>query len=276
MKLYLHPQTERELEAIAKGKTHAVILTGETGVGLATIAKELAKTGKQVLYTVLPEKDEKIDVEKGTITVQSIRRLYDLTKTREPNGRLVVIDYAERMGIPAQNAFLKLLEEPVEGTCFLLLTHQPSSLLPTTRSRAQAIRVRPISDEASQKLLDNLKVYDATKRAQLLFIAAGRPAELNRLVTDDAYFETRAQTVKDARTFISGAPYDRLLLANKYKNNREGALVMVEDASRMMRKTLADGGAETGLKALTRLELLHKRLSEQGNVRLQLSSALAL
>lgn len=251
-------------------------MTGEPGVGLVTVAKQAVASLKGTVEIVLPEKDEKVDIEKGTITVQSIRRLYDSTKTVSPSGRIIIIDYAERMGVPAQNAFLKLLEEPPANTRFMLLTHQPSSLLPTISSRSQQVIVKPISHEQSQALLNELKVTDTTKRSQLLFIAEGLPAELTRLVADDAYFTQRAQIVKDAREYITSTAYTRLILANKYKNNREAALILINDASRMLQKTLANGGNEATILTVERLVKLHKRLSEQGNVRLQLSSALVL
>ncbi len=46
---------------------------------------------------------------------------------------------AERLGDPAQNAFLKTLEEPPAGTMLLLLTMNPRKLLPTIRSRCQTL-----------------------------------------------------------------------------------------------------------------------------------------
>jgi DNA polymerase III delta prime subunit len=271
-----HPHTQRMMKAFSASDAHAVIITGQEGVGLTTIATEIASNGSAVTMTVLPEKDEKVDIEKGTITIQSIRRLYDLTKTVEPNGRVIIIDYAERMGIPAQNAFLKLLEEPVAGTRFVLLTHQLETLLPTIVSRSQLITVKPVSDDDSNALLTHLKVTDATKRAQLLFIASGRPAALTRLAADETIFATRAQIIKDARTFITGTSYDRLQLAHQYKSDRTAALTMLEDALKLLRRSLSDKGEQTTLEALTRLEVIHKRLSEQGNVKLQLSSAVTL
>jgi len=261
------------LEALFNGKPHAVMLTGKAGIGLLTIAQYYAKQTSAVVFTVLPEKDEKIDVEKGTITVQSIRRLYDTTRTIQPSGRVIIIDYAERMGTPAQNAFLKLLEEPTEGTQFILLSHKPEVLLPTIRSRSQQVEVRPVSLKQSEAFLDELKVKDATKRAQLLFIAAGLPAELTRLVQDDAYFASRAGLVKDAREYVTGSAYAKLLIAKKYKDSRPQALQLLEDAMKQLEQSMAKGGDESNIKVLTRLTVLHKRLSEQGNVRLQLSSA---
>lgn len=276
MNLVVNEVSRKALENALENLSHALLITGKEGVGLFTIAKEYADTQKSILYTVLPEKDEKIDLEKGTITVESIRRLYDFTKTIEPNGRIIVIDYAERMATPAQNAFLKLLEEPTEGTHFILLSHNPERLLPTIRSRSQLIDIRPASRQQSEALLDDLGVKDATKRAQLLFIAQGLPAELTRLVNDDEYFTARAGIVKDAREFITGSPYTRLILAKKYKDNRSQALMLLEDAMRQLEQTIASGNRESAITVVSRLEQLHKRVSEQGNIRLQLSSAVVL
>lgn len=272
---YFHPQTRALLSAFDASDAHAAVIIGKEGAGLHTAAQQLY-TDKRSVYTVSPEKDEKIDYDKGVITIQSIRRLYDVTKTREPRGRIVIIEYAERMGIPAQNAFLKLLEEPVPGTRFILLAHTIAPLLSTILSRTQQITITPITVQQSEQLVDELHVTDATKRAQLLFIAAGYPAQLTRLVSDDALFVDRTQIVKDARTFITGSPYQRLLLANTYKNDRIKAMTMIEDASKLLKRSLADKVDQGSLAALEKLERLHVRLAEQGNVRLQLSAAVLL
>ena len=50
-----------------------------------------------------------------------------------------VIEDADRMGVEAQNALLKTLEEPPPETTLILSTANPSSLLPTTRSRCQKL-----------------------------------------------------------------------------------------------------------------------------------------
>lgn len=269
----IHPESKRILEAVLNQRPHALLLTGAHGIGLATIAEAYCRNDTAQVVTVLPEKDEKIDLEKGAITIQSIRRLYDLTRTIEPSGRTIIIDYAERMAIPAQNAFLKLLEEPTDATRFILLTHQPELLLPTITSRSQRVDLRPVSREQSEALLDEHKVKDATKRTQLLFIAEGLPAELTRLATDEVRFESRAAIVKDARAFVTGSTYDRLTIAKKYKDSRSDAITLLEDALKQLQRTLASTGDASALRMMTRLETLHKRITEQGNVRLQLSAA---
>lgn len=276
MSIVLNDINKQTLDTLFSEAPHALLISGKSGIGLYTIAKEYAALSRSIVITVLPEKNETVDLEKGTITVESIRRLYELTKTIEPKGRTVIIDYAERMGIPAQNAFLKLLEEPPKDTQFILLSHTPESLLPTIHSRSQHVELRPVSLQQSELLLDELKVTDQTKRTQLLFIAQGLPAELTRLAQDELLFKTRAAMVKDARDFITGSPYTRLLLAKKYKDNRSQALTLLEDALRQLEQTLARGGNESTITVIARLEKLHTRISEQGNIRLQLSSAVVL
>ena len=269
----LHPQVKQTLDAVMADQPHAVLLAGKVGVGLKTIADYyLAQTSAQPVL-VLPEKKGVVDLDGGTISVESVRKLYDVVRVAEPQGRIVIIDQAEKMLHVSQNAFLKLLEEPNDSTRFILLSHAPELLLPTILSRVQRVDVRPVTHEQSEALLDAHKVYDATKRAQLLFMADGLPAELTRLVTDDDMFAARVAVVKDARTFASGTAYDRLLLAKAYKDSREKALLLLDDALKQLQLTLAKTGDEATFKLMKRLEVLHKRLTEQGNVRLQLSAA---
>lgn len=274
--LVIHPQTKTVLSALFHDAPHSLLLTGSEGVGLATVAHHYASIiGSQVL-TILPEKEGKVDLEKGVITIESIRRLYTVVSTVEPRGRVIIIDYAERMAPAAQNAFLKLLEEPTPGNRFILLTHQPELMLPTIMSRSQRVDIRPATTDQSLALLDELKVTDATKRAQLMFIAEGLPAELTRLANNDEQFTKRAAIVKDARLLVTGTVYDRLLLAKKYKDNRFDALTLVEDALKQLRLTIAKDGNAMALRKLSRFEVLHKRIAEQGNVRLQLSATAVL
>jgi hypothetical protein len=271
-KIVFHQATQRQLEQYSLKLPGSLIITGKEGVGLTAAALYLSSRTKAIVSTVLPEKDEKIDIQKGTITIDSIRRLYATTKTKQPNGRIIIIDYAETMGKPAQNAFLKLLEEPGEGTHFILLTHSPSVLLPTILSRVQRLDMRLVNPEQSNELLDSLKVRDDRLRSQLLFIANGLPAELTRLTTDTAYFEERIAVIKDAREYVTGNAYARLLVAKKYKDSRPQALLLVSDAMRLLQNTLVQGGSETSILTIDALETMYGRIQANGNIRLQLAT----
>lgn len=256
----------------------SLVLYGPTGIGLSTLARSFftADAEPGTVFTILPEKKDQVDVQQGVIPIERIRQLYTTLRSTAPKTRTVIIEYAERMGLPAQNAFLKLLEEPPVSTRFILLTHSLHALLPTIQSRVRAIEVKPIDQEATDALLTDLFVHDAKKRTQLAFIAHGLPGELTRLAQDEAYFVDRAECVTDARQFIAGSSYVRLLLAKKYAESRDRALIFLEDAMNQLKASLARTRSERTLAALSQLETAHQRIREQANIRLQLSALVAL
>lgn len=109
-----------------------------------------------------------------------------------------VIGDAERMvsqegADQAANAFLKLLEEPPEGTTLILTSSEPGALLPTIRSRVVTLRVAPLSPEAMHAFLHDDAVRarlgaSAAEESALLAQAGGCPG---RLLEDAAGTEAR-------------------------------------------------------------------------------------
>lgn len=262
--MILHPASQQLIEHLNHDLPQSLLISGPDGIGFAAVIDILKPTRQLILLQ--PEKDDTVDLEKGTITIEMIRDLYDLLRTQHEHPRLVVIRDADRMGIPAQNAFLKLLEEPGQGISFVLLSHAPHLLLPTIRSRTQQVKIRPISRQASEDLLDSLAVTDATARAQLLFIAEGLPALLTVLAQDTARFEQRAQIVRDARSLLTDTSYQRLRVAEKYKDRREESLVLLTDAAKLLKRT-----PEMISKVDTILRV-YERIAQNGNIRLQLAT----
>lgn len=59
--------------------------------------------------------------------------------THRQGMRVILIDPAEAMNANTANALLKLLEEPTPSSLFLLITRSAGRLLPTIRSRCQAL-----------------------------------------------------------------------------------------------------------------------------------------
>lgn len=273
MNLILNRATQKLAEAFITSKPHALLISGKHGVGVSSLAHTIAKQWSSTVITVLPEKDDAVDLDKGTISVQLIRRLYEQTRTTI-SGRVIIIDYAERMAPTAQNAFLKLLEEPGTGTSFILASHETTKLLPTIHSRVQHLHMSMISTEQSTQLLDSLGVTEATKRTQLLYMAAGLPAELTRLASDDAYFSQCAQIVRDARDILQGSTYAKLVLAHKYKDKRSDSLKLLDIAITMLRQTLSNQPQQAVAKKLDQLLDTYERIASNGNIRLQLAKAM--
>jgi DNA polymerase-3 subunit delta' len=89
------------------------------------------------------------------ILIQSVRDLSaDLALTAHARGyKIAIISPAEAMNHFAANALLKTLEEPPKRTLVLLVTSQPSRLLPTLRSRCSRLRLLGPSREVAAQYL---------------------------------------------------------------------------------------------------------------------------
>lgn len=59
-------------------------------------------------------------------------------------GKVYILDRVDLLGVSAANAFLKTLEEPVEGVTFILLGRTREAVLPTIVSRCQVVPFRHI------------------------------------------------------------------------------------------------------------------------------------
>jgi DNA polymerase-3 subunit delta' len=87
--------------------------------------------------------------ETGSIKIEQVRDVIDRAAYRPFEGRrrVVIVDEADALVVPAQNALLKTLEEPPPSSVFFLITSRPDALLPTVLSRCPRLRFRPLSAE---------------------------------------------------------------------------------------------------------------------------------
>ena len=83
----------------------------------------------------------------GAIKIDQVRDIVARSQYRPFEGRrrVVIIDGADALVVPAQNALLKTLEEPTPSSVFILVTARPDMLLPTVLSRCPQLRFRPLS-----------------------------------------------------------------------------------------------------------------------------------
>ncbi len=80
-----------------------------------------------------------IVAEKTSILISQIHDLVKQLSVTSSRPRVVWIEEADKLTVPAQNALLKLLEEPPSNTRLLLTAGNPHSLLATIRSRCQVV-----------------------------------------------------------------------------------------------------------------------------------------
>ena len=95
------------------------------------------------------------DPEKKTVPVDLIRqaRADMYVRPNEAEHKIYLFPRAQDMGIPGQNALLKVLEEPPAYGVFILLTDNPDKLLPTVRSRCTELALSALPQALLRKEL---------------------------------------------------------------------------------------------------------------------------
>lgn len=135
------------------------------------------------------------DVPARSIRVAQIRWLRAALATRPSLGerRAVVIDAVDDLEPGGANALLKSLEEPPQGTIFLLVSHAPGRLLPTIRSRCRLLRFSLLSDiDMRAALLAALPELDEAELAALIAAGEGSPGRALRFAGLDVQGLDRA------------------------------------------------------------------------------------
>ena len=119
------------------------------------VARRMLAGSEPGLFVLRRPWDDKAKRLKAQITVDEVRKLKNFFSLSAADGghRVVIVDAADEMNPNAANALLKLLEEPPARTTLLLISHQPSRLLPTIRSRCRTLRLAPLPPGAMAEAL---------------------------------------------------------------------------------------------------------------------------
>lgn len=128
------------------------------------------------------------------IRVDQMRELEQEANFRpyEGRARIFLIEDADRLNEQSSNALLKTLEEPPQTSHLILITSRPASLLPTIRSRCQAIRFAPLAVAEIEKYLRHRDKKLSQEEARLIaHVARG---SIGRALSTDlkAYLAQRA------------------------------------------------------------------------------------
>lgn len=106
-------------------------------------------------------------------------------KAFEGERKSVIIWLPERMKREAANSLLKILEEPWDGTLFLLVSEHPEALLSTITSRTQTINVGRIAPEELAEYATRKLGATPEGAAQTARVADGSVLTLRKVLGED-------------------------------------------------------------------------------------------
>ncbi|WP_443025076.1 AAA family ATPase [Sphingomonas sp. M1-B02] len=109
----------------------------------------------RVLARLPKDPDKPDEALARSITIAQVRSLQPLfaNKPSLSERRVIIIDSIDDLERSGANALLKNLEEPPQGTIFLLVSHAPGRLLPTIRSRCRLLRFEALAPEQVASIL---------------------------------------------------------------------------------------------------------------------------
>lgn len=129
--------------------------------------------------------EKKQDNFQQSISIDDIRKITSfLQKTNQSSGwRIILIDSINSLNYAAENALLKILEEPPQKSLFILISHGKSGALDTTKSRCQRFLFQPLSNDDLLKAVEQLNCYDflsldQLERNKMLELASGSMRDL--------------------------------------------------------------------------------------------------
>jgi DNA polymerase-3 subunit delta' len=269
------PAAVDRLRAIIRSNStgHAYLLAGPKGTGKACLARTFAQA---VCCTAVAREDPSDpcgicracrNVQRGAhpdvevfdlatqasladkpgrganLSIDSMRRLRASAALLplESARRVLIVDDAETLLEPAQQALLKLLEEPPRFVTILLLVDEPETLLATVRSRCQQIAVRPVPEVAILNALVARGV-DGNNAAEIAALSRGCAAWAVAAAADGALLSARRTERDAAADWITAAQYARLVtaytLGEQFAKRRGEVISIVQAAVQIFRERM--------------------------------------
>jgi len=124
--------------------------------------------------------------------------------------RVVLIESADQAGEAVQNALLKTLEEPTDRHLFILVADEPARLLPTIRSRSQALRIGPVAHAELARHLVEARGLPRDQADTLARLASGLPGLALGYADRTDLLEWRRRTQTRLMDLLGRGPADRL------------------------------------------------------------------
>lgn len=158
------------LKKVANNFAKAANCLNPLGNSFFQIPCNKCKSCKKIINNMHPDILH-ISPDNQTIKISVIRNLYQLiiSKPNEAKVRVVLIEDAETMNEQAQNAFLKMLEEPPTNTFFILIANNINPLLATIVSRCRNIWFKPVeTPDMETSSIEETNKINWTKRREWL------------------------------------------------------------------------------------------------------------
>lgn len=236
---------------------NAYLFAGAPGIGKKTVARPFAASllceqpkdgapcgectscrlfaaGNHPDYKVITKPTDKKTIGVDLVREQIVKEVYirPFTASR----KVFLIENGELLTPEAQNALLKILEEPPEYVFFIIAADSQNHMLETVLSRSLKLQFLPLSASCCRSYFAKLPSGTPERRTLAAAFAQGNIGRGKKMLEDDAFYELYQSTAEQ----ISRLPQDtsallamqQFLTANKEQIQTvvEFMLIFLQDA----------------------------------------------
>jgi len=236
---------------------HTILLEGEDGCGKLTFAHMIAaallceqpleqrpcgqcRNCKRVLSDTHPDvsvigNEDKL---KG-FHIDRVRQLRADAYIRPNEGgyKVYILRNIHNMTEQAQNALLKIIEEPPAQVVFLLTCNNRARVLPTILSRAAVLPLSVCSVQECETALHTLEPQMTAERiAQAARLAHGNIGKARMILQDEGSLKLACDAQRIAQMVCVGQEFELLCSLQEYTNNKQRTnfLLLMQEARRCM------------------------------------------
>jgi DNA polymerase-3 subunit delta' len=222
-------RVKKQLALMAAKRTvgNSLLFTGPDGIGKGMFAYSLAKSllcqndresahGQKIDHHTHPDiRIYKPEGKTGMHSIQAMRQFSSevYLPPYEASSKVLIIHEADRMLPYSANALLKPFEEPALTSVIILLSSNPSAILPTILSRCRVIYFAPIAPEEIVEFLHSKHGVDRTEAIEIAFHAKGSLATALHLLQKKERVAATDPLLLDLLAKGRGRPYKELTKA---------------------------------------------------------------
>ncbi len=253
MSIVLHPNTNNHLEQILAQPPQALIIAAPDGGGKDSIAYSLISRLLQVDITKLENEAALriVSPKPGEpFGIDQVRQIQHFMTSRTPKsdqlmGRIAYLPQAHTMTPEAQNALLKLLEEPPERSMIILSANNERNLLQTIVSRSQVMH---IIKPPEQQLIEYFTAsgHEPSHIHLALRVGGGLPGLTATLLQDNEHPLSAATTT--ARQLLGESAFARLAHVDALSKKRDEVLAICYVLQQMAHVALLSSSEKTANK----------------------------
>jgi DNA polymerase-3 subunit delta' len=227
---------------------HAMIFSGPEMIGKKKIAMEFIKNifckelCNECYFCKSIECNPDVNIIlpiDGNIEIEEIRKAKERLSLKSYHNKIkaLIIDDSHLMRKDAQNAFLKMLEEPKGDTLIIFITSFPEMILKTIRSRAQEIKFSLAGKEEIENYLISIGASEE-KAKEISLMSSGQIGKAINFFKDKNKIDFFNNSIEDIIFLSSSDMSKRFQYAEKLKDDKIKMMEILDVWERFLRKEI--------------------------------------